>query len=149
MAMTDTYRLDWVAMCTAPGVADNGGSDVIDPDLITRAAITILSLPVKMQYVELRLRYDDAGVITQDVIVQPFGRAPGSSDWNRLRDLSGNDTLALAAASSDVEDGTYKYTATADPWFVGNVSDILVAVKTLLTIDISAGSQIELRPRLF
>ena len=120
---------DWVDVCTAPETTDNSGSAVVNPGAITRSAQNKIYNHGVGTTLQIRLKYDaGAGTLTNPV-VQPFG-FDGNGLPQKLvdADAAHEQTLTLSA-SSDVTDGTYKYSQPVEVDMDGCAS-VLVAVKT-------------------
>jgi len=124
---------DWVNLIAAGGVnvADNGGSTVLNPVGITRAAQGRLKLLGKGTTVQFRIRYTTGQTITAGTI-QPFG-LDGNNAPERLKDSSGAHALAfLSSAADDVQDGTYSYTDSQEVDANG-AAQVIAAIKVLAT----------------
>lgn len=142
---------NWVALCTAPETADNSGSSIVNPSLITRSDQNILDSWGFGMSLEVRLKYDDGVTSVTSPVIQVFGADVSSQaetisgepnvrtksamnatvgTWQKLVDSNDDHELTLTVAtSSDVTDGTYNYTK---PVRVGKAGcrSFLVAVKT-------------------
>lgn len=131
----------WVQVIDAGGIttADNGGSDITDPDAqIDGLTKHVLKVNRKGTFLQVRLVYDDGLTSITDPVIQIFGRYNDEEMWQRLRSLSDlhDVTLVTDQTTADVTDGTLKYT---DPKFDAQTIDldatdeILVGVKTNLS----------------
>lgn len=120
---------DWVDLCTAPETADNSGSTVVAPLGITRAEQFRLFTRGIGTTLQIRLKYDDGASTLTSPVVQPFG-FDGNNSPQKLVDADGTHELTLTLDdTSDVQDGTYKYSQPVEVDMDGCAS-VLVAVKT-------------------
>lgn len=122
---------NWGVACSAPKTADNSGNAIVNPSLITRAEQHWVKLGQRGTTLQVRLKYETAGSISTQVVVQIFGR-DGNLITERLLDSSGTHPLSLTAdTSNDARDATYSYTQPVEVDCNGN-SEVLVAIKTAL-----------------
>lgn len=120
---------DWMDICTAPETADNSGSSVVLPLAISRAEQSFLDVNGLGTTLQIRLKYDDALTSPTNPVVQPFG-FDGNNSPQQLVDVDGIHELELTVApTTDVQDGTYKYTKAVEVDMDGS-SKVLVAIKT-------------------
>jgi len=150
MAVTTSAPYNWFAvdtdMTVFDGAADN--SDVLNPGSIIRTTLYVAYVPLMIRRCDLRLRYSNGATISQNPIVQPFGMPGGSMFWQRLKDVSNVTQVALVdVPATDIDDGTYKYTAPASGWLTRGMKRIIVATKRKLTVSagFTTGSQVEMR----
>ncbi len=64
---------NWVDVNTAPTAADNAGSTVLNPGLLTRSAIKVFAMRGAGTSVQIRLKYDSTKSVTTSPVVQVFG----------------------------------------------------------------------------
>lgn len=124
-------KTEWQDVNTAPETADNSGSSVVNPGAITRSDVHRVYLNGFGTNALVRLKYDDALTVSADPVVQLFG-FDVAGVVQPLSDSSGNHEKTMTtAASTDVTDGTFKYTVPVKIELDG-CSSLLVAIKTAL-----------------
>lgn len=130
---------DWIECCNAPDVADNGGSDVINPGAIVRAETTRIATQGNANTALIRIAYDDGLTSITDPVIQVFGNdAVGATGaWYPLKNSSGTHAITLVTAASDdgvtdITDGTLLRSTWVEVECKGAL-EILVAVKVALT----------------
>lgn len=129
----------WVDVIDAGGIrtADNGGSDITNPDdQIDGLTKHIAKINKRGTFLQVRLKYDDGLTGITNPVIQIFGRYNSDDQWQRLRNLSDSIDITLTTnLTVDVTDGTFLYT---DPLFNAQTVDLnatdefLVGVKTNL-----------------
>jgi len=109
---------EWVDVIDAGGVDDQDNSGTItNPDTHIDGTdhhdLAVEDNGVTPICLSLRLVYDDGDTPETDPVLQVFGRTGDSGPWQRLQtreDTPSADVTLTTAASTDVTDGTYKYT---------------------------------------
>ncbi len=130
----------WKLVIQAGGMddVDNLGNDITNPDTQLNGTTRNVCKTNKLgTFIQFRMVYDDALSISTDAVIQVFGRFDDSDQWQRLKSMDSTPLvdIVLATASSDVTDGTFKYT---DPDFQSQTIDldatldVIVRVKTAL-----------------
>jgi len=112
-----SIQTDWFTICTAPDAIDDSasgaiaGGKVVRPDLIDRAAQTVISPGPSGTHLLIALKYNtDAGTLT-DPVVRCFG-CDRNGLWYNLVDGSNNIELTIATAptTDPLSGDTYKLT---------------------------------------
>jgi len=120
---------NWMTINSAPKVADNGGSAVVTPNAITRAAVVRLRVYPRGTMVAIRMKYETAASAITDPVIQAFG-IDSADEVQRLLDAAGIHALTLTTdGTNDVRDGTYSYTAEVEVDAKGCL-DVICAVQT-------------------
>lgn len=120
---------NWVDVNTAPETADNSGSTVTSPALLTRSDLLRLNTSGLGPTVQLRLKYNSSITGPTNPVVQPFG-IDANDAYSKLYDANGDHELTITVdTTSDVVVGGFKYTAPIDVALAGN-RDVLCAIKT-------------------
>lgn len=120
---------DWVEVNTAVETADNSGSSVVLPsDIDQDRLMDVLGIGTSLM---VMLGYDDALTVSADPVIQIFGK-DSDGQYHALRNSDGNHEITLTtAASTDVQDGTLKWTVPIEVDLDGS-QQVLVAIKTAL-----------------
>jgi hypothetical protein len=131
---------NWITVIDSAGVATQDASAITNPDTqITRAAVHIIRRE-NHAGTTLTLRMAYTGTPNAVPSLAVFGRS-GSDGWQRLKSKSGANAAVLThAASSDVTDGTLKYTEVTDAqrFDCDGCDEFLIGVETAYSV--SAGS---------
>lgn len=104
---------DWVNILAAGKVASQTQSGTpVNPEAFTADDHLLVEFDERDgTHIRACLGYDDAATLTADPVVLFFGRFNDDSRWEILQDAEGNVEFTLTAAeSTDVTDGTLKYT---------------------------------------
>jgi hypothetical protein len=130
---------EWMDAIDAGGVgaADNGGSDITNPDTeITATTTHVLKVAKRGTFLQVRLAYDDGLSNITDPVIQIFGRYDSNDQWQRLKNLSDSVDITLVTNTSlDVTDGTLKYTdpdSAAQTIDLSATDELLIGIKTNL-----------------
>ena len=114
----------WQACCDDVETTDNSGNDITAVDTqVARSEQHIINISGTVTRLSFRLRYDDGATPSQDPVLQIFGRQPNGF-WIKLDEITPDPTIA-----SDVQDGTYAYTAPITV-SVSPYTEVIAAVKT-------------------
>lgn len=134
----------WVDVCTDLATADNGGSTVVNPSLITRTAQGTFAMTGAGTTVQLRVKYTVGTTITACTI-QPFGfDANGIPE--RLFDATSVHALSfLSDATNDVQDNNGKSYTTSQEVDANGAVRVLGAVKVLATGTGAATAVLQMR----
>ena len=101
---------NWVSVNTAPTVADNAGSAVLNPGLITRAAVNLYATKGLGTSVQVRMKYDSTKAVTTSPVVQVFGfdnkGAAGAFDPTLCEPQRLYDNSAVPAHELTLDDDT-------------------------------------------
>ncbi len=130
-----SIRSAWVTVLDAGTVTTIDNASITAPATqVTRAGTHPIYLGTGAgQYVQVRMGYDASLTVTTNPVVKVFGRRSGGA-WELLPTRAGALTITLAAAATDVSDGTLKYTTPASSAVVDMLGcdEILVGVETAL-----------------
>lgn len=123
---------NWIDAIDAGGVATQDAASITNPDseitAVTRHTLSRQNSAGTL----LRLRLGYSGTPSADPVLAVFGRS-GTDAWERLVNKSGGSSATLTtAASTDVTDGTLKYTAVGDgqTFDCQGCDELLVGVQT-------------------
>ena len=144
----------WVVAIDSGGADDQDAATITNPtSSITASSRHILNRNFKSgTTLVVRLGYDvGAGSLTNPVI-KVFGRS-GSDAWQVLRNKSGSLTATITTATStDVSDGTYKYTnpdLNDNAWDCQGCDQILIGVETAYAAGSGTAANACLRAKMF
>lgn len=130
-----SIRSAWVTVLDAGTVTSADNATITAPTTqVTRAGTHPIYLGTGAgQYVLVRLGYDASLSVTTNPVVKVFGRRSGGA-WELLPTRGGALSITLSAASTDISDGTLKYTTPAASSTIDTLGcdEILVGVETAL-----------------
>lgn len=134
----------WQTIVAAGGVNAADAATITNPTTqIIRSTTSIFSRHSSGTYVALRLGYDASATIATNVVVKVFGRSDSNQTWDLLI-TKGSFALsaALMPASTDVTNGTLKYTTVTydNLWDCLGTSEILVGIETALTVSVGTAT---------
>jgi len=149
-AFIASIRSAWVTVLDAGTVATADNASITAPTTqVTRAGTHPIYLGTGAgQYVLIRMGYDASLTVTTNPVVKVFGRRSGGA-WELLPTRGGAVTITLAAAATDVSDGTLKYTTPASSNVVDllGCDEILVGVETALAgTGATSSAVVQVRP---
>lgn len=144
----------WVVAIDSGGADDQDASTITNPtSSITASTRHVLNRNFKSgTTLVVRLGYDaGAGSLTNPVI-KVFGRSGGDA-WQILRNKSGSLTATITTATStDVSDGTYKYTVpdlNDNAWDCQGCDQILIGVETAFAAGSGTAANAFIQAKMF
>lgn len=133
------FNAEWITVIAAGGMAVQDAATITNPTTeITDETRKLITLGDKAgHYIRLRMGYDDElTTILTDAVIRVFGRRNSDDPWQVLENQNGDKTATLTSAeSSDVTDGTLKYThcdRLLHTWDRDGCTQILIGVETVL-----------------
>ena len=123
-----------------------GGVNVQDAATITNPDTQIINETTYLiktnnvgTFLEISLKYNDGLTGITNPVIKLFGR-PSRGDsvdyrWRIIPNLAGSISVTLTTASTDIEDGAYKYTtpdANSNVFDMAGCSEFLVGIETAL-----------------
>lgn len=130
---------EWQTVIVAGGIdgADNGGSDITNPDTeIAGLPNRLIKVAQRGTFIEFRLAYDDGLSSITDPVIQVFGRYNAQEQWQRLKNLNDAIDVTVVTAATDVTNATLDFThpdpqdQTVD---LNGTDEVVVGVKTALS----------------
>lgn len=105
----------WYAAIAATGVDDQDAATITNPTTQITASTRKLLRRSSGSLLTFSLQYDRTLTSITAPVIKVFGRkraGDGESDgrWELLKNKNGDLAITLTPASTDVDDGTYKYT---------------------------------------
>lgn len=126
---------NWIQVLDANGPATLNNATITNPTTqITTSTTHPLSTQGVGTLLVLRLVYDAGLTSITNPTVKVFGKS-GASAWSLLQTKAGALNAAITTASTDVSDGTFKYTTpdlTNIAWDMQGCDTILVGVEVAL-----------------
>lgn len=135
---------NWQNVNTAPGTADNAGSEVLVATGLSRAAIIPLNILGNGTSLQVRMQYATSGSTTTAPVIQIFGLDANGIPERLYTSTPAHDLTMTVDTANDVQDATHAYTASQEVDANGS-SQIMVAVKTAASGTAFASAVIQVR----